>query len=159
MWSLAEDIKWGQKWPSSGQITNWRCHDLSEYHKGCRKSIRASFGSKSYEMGPKMAELWTIHQWEVAWLNWVSPGMYEIHRGFNLNQKAMKLGQKWLRYGQFTNGRFRDSSEYHVGLGCKVFRETPWFQLRGFGKLHAWTCRELLKNARFHGILTLTILT
>ena len=27
----------------------------------------------------------------------------------------MKLGQKWPRYGQFTNGRLCDSSEYHAG--------------------------------------------
>ena len=35
--------------------------------------------------------------------------------GLHLNQKAMKLGQKRQRYGQFNNGRLRDSSEYHVG--------------------------------------------
>ena len=34
----------------------------------------------------------------------------ELH----LNQKAMKSGQKWLSYGQFTNVRLRDSSEYHM---------------------------------------------
>ena len=27
----------------------------------------------------------------------------------------MKSGQKWPSYGQFTNGRLRDSSEYHMG--------------------------------------------
>ena len=35
--------------------------------------------------------------------------------GLQLNQKTMKLGQKWLSYGQFTNGRMCVSSEYHVG--------------------------------------------
>ena len=34
--------------------------------------------------------------------------------GFHLNQKYLKLGQKWPSYGQFTNGRLRDSSEYHA---------------------------------------------
>ena len=36
----------------------------------------------------------------------------ELH----LDQKAMKWGQKWPSYEQFTNGRLRDSSEYHEGL-------------------------------------------
>ena len=33
--------------------------------------------------------------------------------GLHLNQKAMKLGQKWPSYSQFTDGRLRDSIEYH----------------------------------------------
>ena len=39
--------------------------------------------------------------------------------GFHLNQKDLKSGKKWLFYGQFTNRRLRDSSEYHAG--CKGF--------------------------------------
>ena len=35
--------------------------------------------------------------------------------GLHLNQKDLKSGKKWLSYGQFTNGRLRDSSEYHAG--------------------------------------------
>ena len=35
--------------------------------------------------------------------------------GLHLNQKDLKLGQKWPSYSQFTHGRLRDSSEYHVG--------------------------------------------
>ena len=35
--------------------------------------------------------------------------------GLHLNQKDLKSGKKWLSYGQFTNGRLRDSNEYHVG--------------------------------------------
>ena len=35
--------------------------------------------------------------------------------GLYLYQKDLKSGKKWLSYGQFTNGRLRDSSEYHVG--------------------------------------------
>ena len=35
--------------------------------------------------------------------------------GLHLNQKDLKLGQKWPSYSQFTNGRLRDSSEYHAG--------------------------------------------
>ena len=35
--------------------------------------------------------------------------------GLHFNQKDLKSGKKWLRYGQFTNGRLRDSSEYHAG--------------------------------------------
>ena len=34
--------------------------------------------------------------------------------GLHLNQKYLKSGKKWLSYGQFTNGRLRDSSEYHA---------------------------------------------
>ena len=33
--------------------------------------------------------------------------------GLHLNVKDLKLGKKRLFYGQFTNGRLRDSSEYH----------------------------------------------
>ena len=33
----------------------------------------------------------------------------------HLNQKDLKSGKKWLSYGQFTNERLRDSSEYHAG--------------------------------------------
>ncbi len=32
-------------------------------------------------------------------------------------RKYLKWGKKWLSYGQFTNGRSRDSREYHAG--CK----------------------------------------
>ena len=39
--------------------------------------------------------------------------------GLHLNQKDLKSGKKWLSYGQFTNGRLRDSSEHHVG--CMEF--------------------------------------
>ena len=35
--------------------------------------------------------------------------------GLHLNVKDLKLGKKRLFYGQFTNGRLRDSSEYHGG--------------------------------------------
>ena len=35
--------------------------------------------------------------------------------GLCWNQKDLKTGKKWLSYGQFTNGRLRDSSEYHAG--------------------------------------------
>ena len=35
----------------------------------------------------------------------------ELH----LNQKDLKSDNKRLSYGQFTNGRLRNSSEYHVG--------------------------------------------
>ena len=35
--------------------------------------------------------------------------------GLHWNQKDLKSGKKWLSYGQFTNGRLRDSSEYHAG--------------------------------------------
>ena len=34
--------------------------------------------------------------------------------GLHLNQKDLKSDKKRLSYGQFTNGRLRDSSEYHV---------------------------------------------
>ena len=34
--------------------------------------------------------------------------------GLYLIRKYLKLGKKWLSYGQFTNGRLRDSSEYHA---------------------------------------------
>ena len=35
--------------------------------------------------------------------------------GLHLNQKYLKLGQKWPSYGQFTHGRLCDSSEDHAG--------------------------------------------
>ena len=35
--------------------------------------------------------------------------------GLRLNQKDLKSGKKQLSYGQFTKGRLRDSSEYHMG--------------------------------------------
>ena len=35
--------------------------------------------------------------------------------GLHLNQKDLKSGKKQLSYGQFTKGRLRDSSEYHMG--------------------------------------------
>ena len=34
--------------------------------------------------------------------------------GLHLNQKDLKSDKKRLSYGQFTNGRLRDSSEYHA---------------------------------------------
>ena len=39
---------------------------------------------------------------------WDSLGLY-------WNQKDLKSGKKWLCYGQFNDGRLRDSSEYYVG--------------------------------------------
>ena len=35
--------------------------------------------------------------------------------GLYLNQKVLKWGKKGLSCGQFTDGRLRDSSEYHAG--------------------------------------------
>ena len=35
--------------------------------------------------------------------------------GLHLNRTDLKLGQKRLSYGQFTNGRFRDPSRCHAG--------------------------------------------
>ena len=35
--------------------------------------------------------------------------------GLQLSHKDINSGQKWPSYGQFTNGRLRDSSEYHMG--------------------------------------------
>ena len=35
--------------------------------------------------------------------------------GLHLNVKDLKSGRKRLSYGQFTNGRLRDSSEYRAG--------------------------------------------
>ena len=35
--------------------------------------------------------------------------------GLHVNQKYLKSGKKRLSYGQFTKGRLRDSSEYHMG--------------------------------------------
>ena len=35
----------------------------------------------------------------------------ELH----LYKKDLKLGKKWLFYGQFTNRRLRETSEYHAG--------------------------------------------
>ena len=35
--------------------------------------------------------------------------------GISLNPKDLKSGKKLLSYGQFTNGRLHDSTEYHAG--------------------------------------------
>ena len=35
--------------------------------------------------------------------------------GLYFNQKELKSGKKWPSYGQFTNGRLRDSSEFNEG--------------------------------------------
>ena len=35
--------------------------------------------------------------------------------GLHLNRKYLKSGQKCPSYGHFTNGRLRDSWEYHAG--------------------------------------------
>ena len=35
--------------------------------------------------------------------------------GLHLNQKSLKSSRKRLIYGQFTNGRLRNSSEYQEG--------------------------------------------
>ena len=40
--------------------------------------------------------------------------------GLYLNQKDLKLGKKWPSYGQFTNGRLRDSNEYHAGCIASI---------------------------------------
>ena len=44
----------------------------------------------------------------ITWDVWDPLGLHVI-------QKDLKLGKKWLSYGQFTIGRLRDSSEYHTG--------------------------------------------
>ena len=42
--------------------------------------------------------------------------------GLHLNPKHLKSGQKRQSYGQFTNGRLRDSSEYHArSMGSITF--------------------------------------
>ena len=52
-----KDLKSGQKWPSYSHFTHRRLRDLSEYHVGCRRSIRASFEPKKSKIGPEIAEL------------------------------------------------------------------------------------------------------
>ena len=44
----------------------------------------------------------------IMWDVWDPLGLY-------LNQKVLRSGKKRLSYGQFTNERLRDSSEYHAG--------------------------------------------
>ena len=50
-----KDLKSGQKWPSYSQFTHGRLRDSSEYHVGCRRSIKASFGKKRSKIGQEMA--------------------------------------------------------------------------------------------------------
>ena len=38
----------------------------------------------------------------------------------HLSQKYVKCGKKWQSYGQFTKGRLRDSSEYHIGRSRSI---------------------------------------
>ena len=75
----------------------------------------ASFQPNRSKIGPAMTKLQPIYQWEVA----CDSSDYHVERkrslGLRLSQKYLKSGQKWLSYGQFTNGRLRDSSEYHAG--------------------------------------------
>ena len=47
-------------------------------------------------------------QVSIIWDVWNPLGLY-------LNQKVLKSGKKGPSCGQFTNGRLRDSSEYHAG--------------------------------------------
>ena len=61
-----KDLKSGKNWPSYGQFTSGRLRDSSEYHAGCMGFIRASFEPKSSKIGQETAELWPIHQREVA---------------------------------------------------------------------------------------------
>ena len=46
--------------------------------------------------------------------------------GLHLNQKDLKSDKKRLSYGQFTNGRLRDSSEYHVGCTRSIRAFEPF---------------------------------
>ena len=48
--------------------------------------------------------------------------------GLHLNRKDLKSGNKRLSYGQFTNGRLRDSCEYHAG--CMGFIRASFEQKR-----------------------------
>ena len=46
--------------------------------------------------------------------------------GRHVNQKVLKTGKKRLSNGQFTKGRLRDSSEYHMGsMGSIKFSFEP----------------------------------
>ena len=80
-------LKLDKERPSCGQFTNGRLRDSSEYPTGCMGSRRASFEPKISKIGQEMAELWPIYQREVAWLKWVSYGMYGIHEGFIWTKK------------------------------------------------------------------------
>ena len=50
---------------------------------------------------------------------WVTPvcimGDVKDPLGLHLNQNDLKLGRKWLSYGQFTNHGLDDSSVHHEG--------------------------------------------
>ena len=50
---------------------------------------------------------------------WVTPvcimGDVRDPLWLHLNQNDLKLGRKWLSYGQFTNQRLDESSVYHEG--------------------------------------------
>ena len=59
-------VKCGKKWQSYGQFTKGRLHDSSEYNIGRSRSIGALFEQKRNKIWQKMAQLWLIHQWEVA---------------------------------------------------------------------------------------------
>ena len=61
-----KDLKSAKKRLSYGQFTIGRLRDSSEYHVGCRRSIRASFEPKRSKMEPEMAELQPFYAWEVA---------------------------------------------------------------------------------------------
>ena len=48
--------------------------------------------------------------------------------GLHVNQKDLKSGKKWLSYGQFTNCRLHDSTEYHAG--CMGYNKASFEQKR-----------------------------
>ena len=58
-----KDLKSGQKYLTYSHFTHGRLRDSSEYHVGCRRSIRASFEPKISKIRQEMTELWPIYQW------------------------------------------------------------------------------------------------
>ena len=92
-------------------LSKGRLLDSSEHHARCKGSIRASFQSKLSKIRPEMAKLTTnLPMGDCVTQASIMRNVRDP-LGLHLNQKYLKSGQKRLSYGQFTNGRLRDSSE------------------------------------------------
>ena len=72
--------------------------------------------------------------------------------GLHFNPKYLKSSQKRLSYCQFTNGRLRDSSEYHAGCigSIRASFETKRSKIGkkrlSYGQFTNWRMRDLSEH-------------
>ena len=107
-------LKSGKKRLSCGQFTNgrlltpvsivWDVWDPFGLHLNQKDQIsgKNNWVTANLPMGGCVTQVSVMQDvWDSLGLHW--------------NKKDLKWGRKRLSYGQFTNGRLRDSSEYHAG--------------------------------------------